>query len=79
MTQRRDEDRNDEGRTREEEDELREVEGAGWELVEHAADGTPVWRNPESGHLFPQEAALAFVRERARRGEPFEDSEKYSW
>ena len=59
-------------------DERRELEEAGWDLVERRADET-VWRNPESGHLFPQEAALAFVRERARRGEPFEDSERYSW
>ena len=66
-------------RRRGEEDERRELEEAGWDLVEHAADGTPVWRNPESGHLYPQEAALALVRERARRGEPFGEDKEYSW
>ena len=59
-------------------DERRELEEAGWELVERHADKTAVWRNPESGHLYPQEAAVAWVRERARRGETFGNSE-YSW
>ena len=58
-------------------DERRELEEAGWELVERHA-GSTVWRNPESGHLYPQETALEQVRERARRGETFGNSE-YSW
>ena len=61
------------------EDERRELEEAGWDLVERSADGTEVWRNPESGHLYPQEAALALVREMARRGEPFGEDKEYSW
>ena len=66
-------------RRRDEEDERRELEEAGWELVErHPDQKFVVWRNPESGHLYPQQAALAWVRERAHRGEPFGDSE-YSW
>ncbi len=59
-------------------DEQRELGEAGWDLVERRADET-VWRNPESGHLYPQEAALAFVREKARRGEPFGGEREYSW
>ena len=59
-------------------DERRELEEAGGDLIERRADGTGVWRNPESGHLYPQVAAVAWVRERARRGETFGDSE-YSW
>ena len=64
---------------RRDEDERRELEEAGWDLVERRADESDVWRNPESGHLYPQETALALVRERARRGEPFGEDKGYSW
>jgi hypothetical protein len=41
--------------------EQRELESAGWEQVER--QGKIVWRNPESGHLYPQGVAVALVRE----------------
>lgn len=40
--------------------EQRQLEAAGWERIER--EGKIVWRNPESGHLYPQGAALALVR-----------------
>jgi hypothetical protein len=47
--------------------EQRELESAGWEQVER--QGKIVWRNPESGHLYPQGVAVALVRERGDAGE----------
>lgn len=41
--------------------EQRELEAAGWEKVER--EGKIVWRNPRSGFLYPQGAAIALVRE----------------
>jgi hypothetical protein len=38
-----------------------ELEAAGWERVERG--GFIVWRNPKSGHLYPQDVALHIVRE----------------
>jgi hypothetical protein len=43
--------------------EQRELENAGWERLER--EGKIVWRNPESGHLYPQGAALTLVRKNA--------------
>jgi hypothetical protein len=43
--------------------EQRELEAAGWERVER--EGKIVWRNPRSGFLYPQGAAIALVRENA--------------
>lgn len=43
--------------------EQRELENAGWERLER--EGKIVWRNPESGHLYPQGAALALARKNA--------------
>lgn len=43
--------------------EQRELESAGWEKMER--EGKIIWRNPESGHLYPQGAALALVRKNA--------------
>ncbi len=43
--------------------EQRELKTAGWEPVERL--GKTVWRNPESGHLYPQGVAIRLVRERA--------------
>jgi hypothetical protein len=40
-----------------------ELEAAGWERLE--SEGKIVWRNPESGHLYPQGAAIAVVRKSA--------------
>jgi hypothetical protein len=37
-----------------------ELEAAGWERVERL--GKIVWRNPESGHLYPQGVAIALIR-----------------
>ncbi len=43
--------------------EQRKLEAAGWERIER--QGKIVWRNPESGHLYPQGAAIARVRREA--------------
>ncbi len=37
-----------------------ELEAAGWERLERL--GKVVWRNPRSGHLYPQGAAIALIR-----------------
>ncbi len=42
----------------------RELEEAGWEMVELAEPGELLWRNPESGHLYPQSAAIDLIRRR---------------
>ena len=44
----------------------RELEEAGWERIER--QGKIVWRNPQSGHLYPQGVAMRLVRMR-RSGE----------
>jgi hypothetical protein len=51
--------------------EQRELKAASWEPVERL--GKTVWRNPQSGHLYPQGVAIRLVRERA---EDEGDSEK---
>lgn len=43
----------------------RELEAAGW--VRMVRMGKIVWQNPESGHLYPQGAAVSLVR-RKREG-----------
>jgi hypothetical protein len=40
----------------------RRLEEAGWELVEETLQIT-LWRNPESGRLYPQRAAIGLVSE----------------
>ena len=40
--------------------EQRELEEAGWERIERL--GKTVWRNPHSGHLYPQGVAIALLR-----------------
>ncbi len=40
----------------------RELEEAGWERVER--QGKLVWRNPQSGHLYPQGVAIRLARMR---------------
>jgi hypothetical protein len=48
--------------TREEMDrERRELEAAGWEYVEDAV-GKHLWRKPDSGRLYPQDAAVSLAR-----------------
>ncbi len=42
--------------------EQHELEAAGWERLER--EGKIVWRNPESGYLFPQGAAIDLLRGR---------------
>jgi hypothetical protein len=37
-----------------------ELGALGWELVEKA--DKRLWRNPNSGHLYPQGAAIALIR-----------------
>jgi hypothetical protein len=37
-----------------------ELEAAGWERLERM--GKVVWRNPRSGHLYPQGAAITLIR-----------------
>jgi hypothetical protein len=41
-------------------EERRELEEAGWEMVER--QGGMLWRNPQSGHLYPQSAAIDLLR-----------------
>ena len=43
------------------EQECQELEAAGWELVDEAV-GKRLWRKPDSGHLYPQDAAVTIVR-----------------
>lgn len=43
------------------EQECRELREAGWELVEDSV-GKRIWRKPDSGHLYPQDAAVTIVR-----------------
>ena len=50
--------------------EQRELEAAGWERIERA--GKIVWRNPKSGYLYPQGAAIALVRENVDHDVPKE-------
>lgn len=42
--------------------EQRILEKAGWELVEETLQ-IKLWRNPESGRLYPQKAATKLIRE----------------
>ena len=82
MTQRRNEDPNDERRELEEagwveEEERRELEEAGWVLEERLTEKV-IWRKPEGGYRYTEETTLARVRERARRGEPFGGPEEGS-
>ena len=44
------------------EEQRRELEAAGWELVERGG-GKTIWRNPRSGGLYPQSVAITMVRE----------------
>ncbi len=44
------------------EEQRRELEAAGWELVERGG-GKTIWRNPQSGRLYPQSVAITLVRE----------------
>jgi hypothetical protein len=45
----------------EKEEQWRELEAAGWELVERGG-GKTIWRNPQSGRLYPQSVAITLVR-----------------
>ena len=40
----------------------RELEDAGWEMVERGG-GKTIWQNPRSGGLYPQSVAITMVRE----------------
>lgn len=51
-------------------DERRELEAAGWERI--VREGEVVWRNPESGYLYPQGVAIAMLREGADADVPME-------
>ena len=50
------------GARNEREAQQRELEAAGWELVERGG-GKTIWRNPQSGSLYPQSVAITMVRE----------------
>lgn len=52
--------------------EQRKLEAAGWERIER--QGKIVWRNPKSGHLYPQGAAI----DRLRREDSLEDTPEES-
>jgi hypothetical protein len=41
-------------------EERRDLEEAGWQMEER--QGEMIWRNPESGHLYPQSAAIDLLR-----------------
>ncbi len=57
-------------------EEQRELEEAGWEMVYSEAQGEMLWRNPESGHLYPQSAAIDLLRRgRVPDSEAGEDGE----
>ncbi len=43
------------------EQERRELEAAGWEHVDDVV-GKRLWKSPDSGHLYPQDAAITIVR-----------------
>ncbi len=53
--------------------EQRELEEAGWVRVER--EGKTLWQRPESGHLYPQGAAITLVRRDAHSGEAPEERE----
>ena len=40
----------------------RELEDAGWQMVERGG-GKTIWQNPHSGGLYPQSVAITMVRE----------------
>ncbi len=40
----------------------RELEDAGWKMVERGG-GKTIWQNPRSGGLYPQSVAITMVRE----------------
>jgi hypothetical protein len=50
------------GARNEREAQQHELEDAGWELVERGG-GKTIWRNPQSGSLYPQSVAITMVRE----------------
>jgi hypothetical protein len=50
------------GARNEKDEQRRELEAAGWELVERGG-GKTIWRNPHSGRLYPQSVAITMVRE----------------
>jgi hypothetical protein len=50
------------GAHNERDEQRRELEAAGWELVERGG-GKSIWRNPLSGRLYPQSVAITMVRE----------------
>ena len=50
------------GARNEKEAQQRELEEAGWKLVERGG-GKTIWRNPRSGGLYPQSVAITMVRE----------------
>lgn len=43
------------------EQERQELKAAGWNCFQEAI-GKSFWKNPDSGHLYPQETAIAIVR-----------------
>ena len=50
------------GQRNEKEEQRRQLEAVGWELVERGG-GKTIWRNPQSGRLYPQSVAITMVRE----------------
>jgi hypothetical protein len=50
------------GARNEKEGQRRELEAAGWELIERGG-GKTIWHNPQSGRLYPQSVAITMVRE----------------
>ena len=50
------------GARNEKDEQRRELEAAGWELTE-SGGGKTIWRNPQSGRLYPQSVAITMVRD----------------
>ncbi len=47
------------------------LEAAGWKLTESTVE-KKIWRNPQSGYLYPQGVAAAMVREQTNTDGPRE-------
>ena len=53
-------------------EEQRELEAAGWECEDR--QGKLFWRNPQSGHVYPQGAAMKRLQEIVSEEEQEDDS-----
>jgi hypothetical protein len=56
------------------EEEQRKLEALGWTKFE--TQGKILWKNPQTGHLYPQDRAIALIREGRLPGNLLEESEE---